>query len=77
MEQSAVSHHLRLLRDLGLVVCYRRGRRVIYAPHRKQIRLLLEEAFGHVERPCPNPPGLGASTNTNEPVSTLRGGGPA
>jgi ferredoxin len=51
MEQSAVSHHLRLLRDLGLVVCYRRGRRVIYALHRKRIRLLLEEAFGHVERP--------------------------
>jgi ferredoxin len=51
MEQSAVSHHLRLLRDLGLVVSYRRGRRVIYALHRKRIRLLLEEAFGHVERP--------------------------
>jgi DNA-binding transcriptional ArsR family regulator/NAD-dependent dihydropyrimidine dehydrogenase PreA subunit len=51
MEQSAVSHHLRLLRDLGLVVCYRRGRKVIYALHRKQIRLLLDEAFGHVERP--------------------------
>jgi ferredoxin len=50
MEQSAVSHHLRLLRDLGLVVCYRRGRKVIYALHRKHIRLLLEEAFGHVER---------------------------
>ena len=41
MEQSAVSHHLRLLRDRGLVVCYRRGRTVIYALHRKQIRLLL------------------------------------
>ncbi len=51
MEQSAVSHHLRLLRDLGLVVCYRRGRKVIYALHRKHIRLVLEEAFGHVERP--------------------------
>ena len=50
MEQSAVSHHLRLLRDLGLVVCYRRGRRVIYALHRKQIRLLLDEAFGQATR---------------------------
>jgi ferredoxin len=52
MEQSAVSHHLRLLRDLGLVVCYRRGRNVIYALNRKQIRLVLEEAFGQVERPA-------------------------
>jgi ferredoxin len=56
MEQSAVSHHLRLLRDLGLVVCYRRGRKVIYALHRKQIRLMLAEAFGHVERPSPRAP---------------------
>jgi DNA-binding transcriptional ArsR family regulator len=51
MEQSAVSHHLRLLRDLGLVVSYRRGRNVIYALNRKNIRVVLEEAFGHVERP--------------------------
>jgi DNA-binding transcriptional ArsR family regulator len=51
MEQSAVSHHLRLLRDLGLVVSYRRGRNVIYALNRKHIRVVLEEAFGHVERP--------------------------
>jgi DNA-binding transcriptional ArsR family regulator/NAD-dependent dihydropyrimidine dehydrogenase PreA subunit len=51
MEQSAVSHHLRLLRDVGLVVSYRRGRNVIYALNRKHIRLVLEEAFGHVERP--------------------------
>jgi ferredoxin len=59
MEQSAVSHHLRLLRDLGLVVCYRRGRKIIYALHRKRIRLLLEEAFGHVARPSPRAPGRG------------------
>ena len=51
MEQSAVSHHLRLLRELGLVVCYRRGRNAIYALNRKHIRVVLDEAFGHVERP--------------------------
>ena len=51
MEQSAVSHHLRLLRDLGLVVSHRRGRNVIYALNRKHLRVALEEAFGHVERP--------------------------
>jgi DNA-binding transcriptional ArsR family regulator/NAD-dependent dihydropyrimidine dehydrogenase PreA subunit len=69
MEQSAVSHHLRLLRDLGLVVCYRRGRRVIYALHRKQIRGLLEEVLGRIERPSSRafgrgyqPEGFGANT---------------
>jgi ferredoxin len=51
MEQSAVSHHLRLLRDLDLVVSYRRGRNVIYALNRKQLRFMLDEAIGQVERP--------------------------
>jgi DNA-binding transcriptional ArsR family regulator/NAD-dependent dihydropyrimidine dehydrogenase PreA subunit len=66
MEQSAVSHHLRLLRDLGLVVCYRRGRKIIYALHRKQIRLLLEEAFGHVERPSSHAPKSGRGYQPQE-----------
>jgi NAD-dependent dihydropyrimidine dehydrogenase PreA subunit len=55
MEQSAVSHHLQLLRGSGLVVWYRRGRSVIYALHRKQIRLVLEEVVGHIERPSIRP----------------------
>ena len=49
MEQSAVSHQLRLLRHLGLVVGERRGRRVIYALHDPHVGELLEEAIGHAE----------------------------
>jgi DNA-binding transcriptional ArsR family regulator/NAD-dependent dihydropyrimidine dehydrogenase PreA subunit len=51
MEQSAVSHHLRLLRDLDLVVSQRRGQRVIYALNRRHIRALLDEVFGQLDRP--------------------------
>jgi DNA-binding transcriptional ArsR family regulator len=49
MEQSAVSHQLRLLRHLGLVVGERRGRQVIYALHDPHVAVLLEEAVYHVE----------------------------
>lgn len=49
MEQSAVSHQLRLLRHLGLVVGERQGRRVIYALHDRHVGELLEEAVGHAE----------------------------
>ena len=49
MEQSAVSHQLRLLRHLGLVVGERQGRRVIYALHDNHVGELLEEAIGHAE----------------------------
>ena len=51
MEQSAVSHHLRLLRDVGLVVARRHGRSVIYALNRNHIRAVFAEAFGQVDRP--------------------------
>jgi ArsR family transcriptional regulator, nickel/cobalt-responsive transcriptional repressor len=49
MEQSAVSHQLRLLRHLGLVVGERQGRRVVYALHDSHVGVLLEEAIYHVE----------------------------
>jgi DNA-binding transcriptional ArsR family regulator len=49
MEQSAVSHQLRLLRHLGLVVGERSGRRTIYALHDAHVGTLLEEAVYHVE----------------------------
>jgi ArsR family transcriptional regulator, nickel/cobalt-responsive transcriptional repressor len=49
MEASAVSHQLRLLRHLGLVVGHRRGRQVIYDLHDDHIGELLEQAIGHVE----------------------------
>lgn len=49
MEPSAVSHQLRLLRLLGLVVGSRRGRQVFYALHDEHVGQLLAEAMSHVE----------------------------
>lgn len=49
MEPSAVSHQLRLLRHLGLVVGHREGRRVIYDLYDDHVGELLEQAISHVE----------------------------
>ena len=49
MESSAVSHQLRMLRHLGLVVGRRDGRRVVYDLHDDHVGELLEQAIGHVE----------------------------
>lgn len=49
MEQSAVSHQLRLLRDIGLVVGERRGRRVVYSLYDEHVAALIDQAVGHVE----------------------------
>ena len=49
MEQSAVSHQLRLLRHLGLVDGHRRGRSVSYALYDDHVAQLLDEAVYHAE----------------------------
>ncbi len=49
MEQSACSHQLRLLRNLGLVTGTRRGRSVIYALYDNHVAELLDQALYHVE----------------------------
>ena len=49
MEPSAVSHQLRLLRHLGLVVGRREGRRVVYDLYDDHVGELLEQAISHVE----------------------------
>ncbi len=49
MEQSAVSHQLRLLRHLGLVVGEREGRRIVYALHDSHVADLLDQAVSHIE----------------------------
>lgn len=49
MEPSAVSHQLRMLRQLGLVVGQRTGRQVIYALHDDHVAALLNEAVFHTE----------------------------
>jgi ArsR family transcriptional regulator, nickel/cobalt-responsive transcriptional repressor len=49
MEQPAVSHQLRILRHLGLVVGERSGRKVVYQLHDNHVAALLEQAVYHVE----------------------------
>jgi DNA-binding transcriptional ArsR family regulator len=49
MEPSAVSHQLRLLRQLGLVVGERHGRTVAYALHDSHVADLIDQAVWHVE----------------------------
>jgi DNA-binding transcriptional ArsR family regulator len=49
MEASAVSHQLRILRHLGLVVGERRGRSVVYALHDSHVADLIDQAVFHVE----------------------------
>jgi DNA-binding transcriptional ArsR family regulator len=49
MEQPAVSHQLRILRDLGLVQGSRTGRHVIYGLYDSHVASLLDEALRHIE----------------------------
>ncbi len=49
MEQSAVSHQLRLLRALGLVTGTRQGRRIEYSLYDNHVAQLLDEAVYHIE----------------------------
>ncbi|WP_433453593.1 ArsR/SmtB family transcription factor [Streptomyces sp. CA-142005] len=49
MEQSACSHQLRLLRNLGLVVGTRKGRSVVYSLYDNHVAELLDQAIYHIE----------------------------
>lgn len=49
MGQSAVSHQLRLLRNLGLVAGAREGRSVVYSLYDNHVAQLLDEAVYHSE----------------------------
>jgi ArsR family transcriptional regulator, nickel/cobalt-responsive transcriptional repressor len=49
MEGSAVSHQLRLLRHLGLVVGQREGRQVVYELYDDHVAELLDQVVSHVE----------------------------
>ena len=49
MEQSAVSHQLRLLRNLGLVSGTRTGRSIVYNLYDNHVAQLLDEAVYHIE----------------------------
>jgi DNA-binding transcriptional ArsR family regulator len=49
MEQSAVSHQLRLLRALSLVTGTRSGRSIVYSLYDNHVAQLLDEAVYHIE----------------------------
>jgi ArsR family transcriptional regulator, nickel/cobalt-responsive transcriptional repressor len=49
MQQSAVSHQLRLLRDIGLVVGEKRGRNVVYSLYDEHVAALIDQAVWHIE----------------------------
>lgn len=49
LEQSAVSHQLRLLRVMGMVTATRNGRSVTYALFDSHVASLLDEAVFHAE----------------------------
>lgn len=49
MEHSAVSHQLRLLRNLGLVDGVRHGRTIVYSLYDTHVAQLLDEAVYHAE----------------------------
>jgi DNA-binding transcriptional ArsR family regulator len=49
MDGSAVSHQLRILRHLGLVVGQRDGRHVHYSLHDEHVAQMMEQAMSHVE----------------------------
>ena len=65
MEQSAVSHQLRVLREHQLVRAERAGRMRLYALYDEHVSLLLEAGLRHVDPGRPRPaagksPGRGA-----------------
>lgn len=49
MAQPAVSHQLRVLRDLGLIVGIRDGRNMIYGLYDPHVAALLDETLRHIE----------------------------
>jgi ArsR family transcriptional regulator, nickel/cobalt-responsive transcriptional repressor len=49
MQQSAVSHQLRLLRHLDLVRAKRAGREIVYSLRDDHVAIMLKEAIFHVE----------------------------
>lgn len=48
MDRSSVSHQLRVLRHLGLVVAYREGRTATYALYDDHVGRLVDQAMYHL-----------------------------
>jgi DNA-binding transcriptional ArsR family regulator len=68
MEPSAVSHQLRLLRHLGLVVRERVGRQMFYGLHDSHVAALLDQAVFHIQHlrlSAPEPLDLGTAARAS------------
>jgi DNA-binding transcriptional ArsR family regulator len=74
MEQPAVSHQLRILRDLGLVLGSREGRHVIYGLYDSHVAALLDEALRHIEHLRVGVADLAAHTLDDTTTATISGG---
>ncbi len=73
MEQSAVSHQLRLLRTMGLVSAQRNGRHITYSLYDHHVASLLDEAVYHAEHLRLSEPDLPASeTDDSDQVDLSR-----
>ena len=71
MGQPAVSHQLRLLRNLGLVAGERSGRNIVYRLYDSHVAALLDEALYHIEHLR-----LGVSDTMPHPVGRRSRGRP-
>lgn len=77
LEQSSVSHQLRILRDLRLVHARREGRNVIYSLHDDHVAIMLNEAIYHVEHLRIEGPRGGRSTKPQVAKISERAAGEA
>lgn len=68
LAQPAVSQHLRILRDLGIVSSSRSGRRTVYSLYDDHVQSLLDEALRHVDHVRADDP----AHPTNQPNSEER-----
>jgi DNA-binding transcriptional ArsR family regulator len=70
MAQPAVSHQLRILRDLNLVVGVRSGRRTVYGLYDPHVAVLLDEALRHVEHLRAGEPEVPGATGSADQAMT-------
>lgn len=75
MEQSAVSHQLRLLRALSLVSGTRQGRRIEYSLYDNHVAQLLDEAVYHIEHLRLGARDLPSSTGDRSAATSRPAGG--
>lgn len=69
VSQSAVSHHLRRLRDSGLVTFHRHGNQVFYTIDDIHIAAILAEGLHHIEHKGPSAKHLHAHARGHKKVS--------